>query len=108
MKIKTWLLITYLLVMLLPLTALYGLYVSINSYHQDQNMLEYFEQQKKVSTLKKHLEDPTLYEQKQKPKQLEALTNEQTMLTLYNPNGKILYTSNPIATHSNFEDQENL
>lgn len=106
MKIKTWLLITYLLVMLLPLAALYGLYVSINSYYQDQSMQEYFEQQSKVSALKKHLEEPTLYEQTQKLKQLEALANEQTMLTLYNPNGKIVYTSNPIATHSNFEAKE--
>lgn len=108
MKIKTWLLISYLFVMLLPLAALYGLYISINNYYQDKSMQEYFEQQNKVSALKKHLENPTLYEQKQKRKQLETLTNEQTMLTLYNPNGKIIYTSSPIATHSNFESYETL
>jgi len=43
MKIKTWLLLTYLLVMLLPLAGGYGLYLSITAYYQDKSVGEYFE-----------------------------------------------------------------
>ena len=108
MKIKTWLLITYLLVMLLPLAALYGLYVSFNNYYQDKNVQEYIEQWNKVSGLKTQLEDPSLYEQNQHYKKIDALTNEQTMITLYSQNGRILYTSNPLGQYSNYEAKDTL
>ncbi|MER1998980.1 MAG: HAMP domain-containing sensor histidine kinase [Lysinibacillus sp.] len=107
MKIKTWLLITYLLVMLLPLVALYGLYVSINNYYQDKSMQEYFEKLNDVNALKSHLENPKLYTDKQfSEEKVEGLTNEQTMITLYHPSGRGIYSSNPLATYTNFEDKE--
>ncbi len=106
MKIKTWLLITYLLSMLLPLAALYALYVSINDYYQEKNVKEYIEQWNKVSGLKIQLEDASLYEQKQHYKKIDALTNEQTMITLYSQNGRILYTSNPLGHHRNYEAKD--
>ena len=105
MKIKTWLLLTYLLVMLLPLVALYGLYVSINNYYQDKNVQEYFEQWNKVSELKTVLEDPSLYNSIPN-KKIEALTNDQTMITLYSQNGRILYSSNPLVQQTKYESKE--
>ena len=105
MKIKTWLLLTYLLVMLLPLVALYGLYVSINNYYQDKNVQEYFEQWNKVSELKTVLEDPSIYNAIPN-KKIEALTNDQTMITLYSQNGRILYSSNPLVQQTKYESKE--
>ncbi len=52
MKIKTWLLLTYLLVMLLPLAGGYGLYLSITAYYQDKNVEEYFEKWSVMMDLK--------------------------------------------------------
>lgn len=106
MKIKTWLLITYLLVMLLPLAALYGLYVSIEQYYQDRNGQEYFEKWNALSQLKIELDDPRLFEDEKHTQKIEQFVNEQTMITLYSPSGKIVYTSNPLLRHSNYEDLE--
>jgi len=106
MKIKSWLLITYFLVMLLPLVALYGFYVSINNYYQDKSMQEYFEKLNVVNDLKTHIENPKLYTDREFKDDLEKLTNDHTMITLYNPSGKVLYSSNPVATFTNFEDKQ--
>lgn len=106
MKIKTWLLITYLLVMLLPLAALYGLYVSIEQYYQDRNGQEYFEKWHALSQLKVQLDDPQLYEDETSTQKIAQLVNEQTMITLYSPSGKIVYTSNPLLRQSNYENLE--
>lgn len=106
MKIKSWLLITYFLVMLLPLVALYGFYVSINSYYQDKSMQEYFEKLNVVNDVKTHLENPKLYTDREFKDEMDTLTNEQTMITLYHPSGKILYSSNPVETYTNFEDKK--
>lgn len=106
MSIKRWLLWTYLLVMILPLVALYALYISINQYYEDKNMHEYFEKWQHVTSIKGQLEHAHMYTQKDIPQAVQALSNEHTMITLYLPTGKILYSSNPIATHTNFEEKQ--
>lgn len=108
MKIKGWLLLTYFLIMLLPLVALYGLYVSINNYYQDKSMEEYFDKLNDVNSLKEHLNNPKLYTEKNYAQKVDVLTNEQTMITLYLPTGKVIHSTNPIATYRNFEDQKEL
>lgn len=108
MKIKYWLLVTYLLVMLIPLGALYGLYVSINAYYQDKNVEEYFKTWSQVTELKELLDDPTLYSSRQGFSEIEALTSNQLMITLYSPNGKVYYSSNPLGSYSNFEAKSTL
>ena len=103
MKIKYWLLVTYLLVMLIPLGALYGLYVSINAYYQDKNVEEYFKTWSQVTELKDILDDPTLYSNQYDFNGIEALTSNQLMITLYSPNGKVYYSSNPLSSSSYVE-----
>jgi len=87
MKIKSWLLLTYLLVMILPLLALYGLYVSINDYYQDKSLDEYFEKWTVVSDIKDYLDNPSLYTINANYKEIEKLASDQLMITLYSPNG---------------------
>ena len=103
MKIKSWLLATYLLVMLIPLGALYGLYVSINAYYQDKSVEEYFKTWSQVTELKELLSNPTLYSSRRNFSEIEALTSNQLMITLYSPNGKVYYSSNPLSSSSYVE-----
>ncbi|OBW51697.1 two-component sensor histidine kinase [Solibacillus silvestris] len=105
MKIKSWLLLTYLLVMILPLLALYGLYVSINDYYQDKSLDEYFEKWTVVSDIKDYLDNPSLYTINANYKEIEKLTSDQLMITLYSPNGKIYYSSNLINSLNGFESK---
>jgi len=105
MKIKSWLLLTYLLVMILPLLALYGLYVTINAYYQDKNVDEYLEKWAVVTDLKDQLDHPSLYNMNANYKGIEKLTSDQLMITLYSPNGKIYYSSNLINPFSSFESK---
>src|SRR5690606_33756515 len=105
MKIKSWLLLTYLLVMILPLLALYGLYVTFNAYYQDKRVDEYFEKWVVVTDLKEQLEHPSLYNINANYKEIEKLTSDQLMITLYSPNGKIYYSSNVINSFSSFESK---
>ncbi|WP_245671960.1 hypothetical protein [Caryophanon latum] len=104
MNIRTWLLVTYLLVMVLPLGALYALYVSVHHYYEDQSMAEYFDKWSHVSNMKSVLADATLYTERIISDEVKALSNDQTMVTLYLPTGKMLYSSNPTMT--SFEDQQ--
>lgn len=105
MKIKSWLLLTYLLIMILPLLALYGLYVSINDYYQDKSLDEYFEKWAVVSDIKDYLDNPSLYTINANYKEIEKLTSDQLMITLYSPNGKIYYSSNLINSLNGFESK---
>lgn len=102
MKIKSWLLLTYLLVMILPLLALYGLYISIDSYNQDKNVDEYFEKWAVVTDIKDLLDDPSLYKLNGSYERVEKLTSDELMITLYSANGKIFYSSNLINSYNSF------
>lgn len=88
--------------MILPLLALYGLYVSINAYYQDKNVDEYFEKWAVVSDLKDLLDDPSLYKLNGDYEEIEKLTSDQVMITLYSANGKVYYSSNLINSYNNF------
>ena len=62
MKIKTWLLLSYLIVMILPLVAGYCLFAWINAYHGDRNVTEYLAQWNELQQMKNELDNPLLYE----------------------------------------------
>ncbi|MEG0385870.1 MAG: HAMP domain-containing sensor histidine kinase [Solibacillus sp.] len=107
MKIKTWLLLTYLLVMLLPLAGVYGLYLSINNYYQDKQVSEYFEKRSTLNKIKKVVSQYELYEREANFTELEALVSNEVQISLYGGNGQIFYTSNPMNTQiGNFEDKK--
>lgn len=108
MKIKTWLLLTYLLVMLLPLAGGYGLYVSINAYYQDKMVEEYFENRVELNELKKILQNPKMYGAGASFEPLEEAASEQLEITLYSAKGEIYYSSNPFNKKGNLEVKERL
>lgn len=109
MKIKTWLLLSYIIVMLLPLGAAYGLFAWINAYHQDRNVEEYFLKWTELQAILPIVEDPALYQFGIEYEQLDALTDAHTAIELYSKDGYLLYTSNPLRkTVQSLEAKENL
>ncbi|WP_042357666.1 HAMP domain-containing sensor histidine kinase [Bacillus rubiinfantis] len=95
MKIKYWLMISYFIVMLLPVAALYVLYVSISSLDQKQDFLEYMDITKRLSDLEPKLEKQSLYaiQPVTNYKAVDKLANKSTKISLYRPDGVMVYTS---------------
>lgn len=100
MKLRTWLLLSYLIVMILPLVAAYLLMVWIQSYHDDQKVAETINTSNQLQMIKGVLDDPTLYRTKANRDSVEQLVSDQLSVNLYNPDGLILYTSNPALAYS--------
>jgi signal transduction histidine kinase len=109
MKIKTWLLISYLIVMILPIVSGYGLYVLINEYYQHKNVEEYFKKRVELQKLEGILDDPNLYTVGTSYEELDKLTGAHTEINLYLKEGYLLYSSNPIKNpHGTFLNLKNL
>ncbi|MFJ7732599.1 ATP-binding protein [Lysinibacillus sp. NPDC097231] len=105
MKIKTWLLITFFIVMVLPIAGAYTLYVWVNAYYHDKNVLESIEKWTELNKVKSVLDNPEHYKKNADIKEIEALTNEQLAITLYSKSGFVLYSSNPLKSGFISKDQ---
>lgn len=109
MKIKNWLLLTYFIIMILPIVSIYGLYVWVNSYYQSENVAEYIDKWTELHDMKNALMHSNVFEKGANYQRLEELSDEQTGITLYSKSGLILYSSNPLAKPvSSFIDRADL
>lgn len=109
MKIKTWLLLSYFFIMLLPLGAAYGLFAWINAYHQDRNVAEYLENWSELNALQAVLKEPSLYTLDANRTEVQRLENDRLSITLYNDIGFMVYSSNPVKQASlSFSQKEQL
>lgn len=110
MKIKYWLMISYFIVMLLPIIALYGIYVSVNHLNEKQSFVEYVETSNTISEMEAHLHDPTLYtiQPVENYDHLTNLTNDMIHIRLFRADGAILYSSLTDASSYTFENKEQL
>ena len=95
MKIKHWLVISYVVVMVLPLLALYALYSLISSYDQERDLLEHLEVLQTVHEMAGVLEDPGHYtlQSQDRYAAVEALTSSSLGIRLYRYDGILLYSS---------------
>ncbi|MED3553034.1 HAMP domain-containing sensor histidine kinase [Cytobacillus praedii] len=98
MKIKTWLLVSYLIVMILPLVAAYVLFLWINAYHQEKNVEEYFEKWVELQKIIEVIDTPEMFQLGRTYEELNKLTGAHIEINLYLKEGFLLYTSNPIKT----------
>ncbi|MGM8212177.1 HAMP domain-containing sensor histidine kinase [Virgibacillus sp. W0430] len=98
MKLKTWLLLSYLIVMILPIFAAYLLFAWINSYYSDQKVQEYFKKTIELQEIKSVLEQPQLYRIDADKTPVKQLESEQLSISLYNQDGLVIYASNPSLT----------
>ncbi|MGE7113026.1 sensor histidine kinase [Lysinibacillus sp. NPDC047702] len=105
MKIKTWLLITFFIVLILPIAGAYSLYVWINAYYHDKNVLEHIEKWTELNQVKSVLNNPEYYTKNADRTDIEAITNEQLAITLYSQSGFVLYSSNPLKSGFISKDQ---
>ncbi|RLL44883.1 sensor histidine kinase [Oceanobacillus piezotolerans] len=112
MKIKYWLIGTYLIVMLLPIAALYLLYVSLSHYDQQQDLKEYLEFQELVTNTETYLQDASLYDiqPEENYQHLRDLTNNNIKIDLYRYDGVQVFSSldSPGTTHFITDTIENL
>ncbi|MFA1819707.1 ATP-binding protein [Virgibacillus oceani] len=101
MKIKAWLLLSYFIVMILPLIAAYLLLGWINSYNDEQKVAEHIEVTSVLEEVKQTLDQPGLYTPGGDIEEVEALAGKNLSIALYNRDGVIIYTSNPsfASTH---------
>ncbi len=73
MKIKIWLVLSYLIVMLLPLLAGWGLYIFVLEFHKDQEVKDYFEKYQQLNDIRQVLENPDLYQVKADMSSVDAV-----------------------------------
>lgn len=95
MKIKNWLMVSHLVVMLLPVVAVYLLYVSLQNYNQEQDLKEYLDFQMLVSGLESELNDASLYKHVDDDRflQLQELGNASLRVDLYRYDGVQLFST---------------
>jgi len=96
MKIKTWLLLSYFIVMFLPLTAAYLLFAWINVYHTDLDVEEYVKTTRQLNKIVSVLDNPELYRPNIERPPVDELVGPQVAIALYNRDGLLLYTSDPV------------
>jgi signal transduction histidine kinase len=101
MKIKNWLMISHFLVMLLPIAAIYLLYISLSNFDEEQDLKEYLAFQEIVRDLESELSDLSLYhiQPGDNYQHLYDLTDDSLKIDLYRYDGVHLFSSlNPPGT----------
>ncbi|WP_432360043.1 HAMP domain-containing sensor histidine kinase [Sporosarcina sp. UB5] len=97
MRIKTWLLASYLIVMSLPLGAAYGLFAWITSYHEERNVVDNLDSLVKLNEMQGVLLESSLYKPNADWKEVNKLANSRISVTLYNDIGFMLHSTSPIS-----------
>ncbi|WP_153462001.1 HAMP domain-containing sensor histidine kinase [Sediminibacillus terrae] len=95
MKIKNWLALSYLIVLLLPFAAVYGLYISISHFERQQDFREFVEARQQMEELETILQDEKLYhiQPRENYQEIEKAASGSIRITLYRPDGVTLYSS---------------
>ena len=94
MKIKRWLIISYILVILSPILTGTVLFRWIRNYNQDIQLKDYLDNMERFGRYEVQLDDPDLY--LNPPSEYKILSQEEkknTEIKLYDSNGYNLYTS---------------
>ncbi|NUU76087.1 sensor histidine kinase [Paenibacillus xylanilyticus] len=95
MKLKYWLMIAFLIVMLLPVAAGWALFSLYNYYNEQLAVTEYVELSGRLAPIEQVLSEPGLYRLQSADAYatLSKLANEQVNFDLYLPSGIRVYTS---------------
>lgn len=94
MKIKTWLLLAFLIVMILPLASAYTLFASTLNFHNNDKVEEYYDVYEKIQEMEPTLEQVELYDPLSSKDEVDKWTDDQIAITLFNQDGYTLYSSN--------------
>ncbi|MCW3490388.1 HAMP domain-containing sensor histidine kinase [Dethiobacter alkaliphilus] len=107
MKIKCWLLLSYVVVMILPLLALYLFYISIERLDENHAFEEHLNVITEMQSIEIQLENPDLYQfNSGYHSPLEALINEEWHISLYNAEGFVIFSTDSIMAPINRVNEE--
>ncbi|WP_249870678.1 HAMP domain-containing sensor histidine kinase [Oceanobacillus saliphilus] len=95
MKIKNWLILSYLIVMILPIAAIYFIYISLSDYDEQMDLKEYFDFQELVFDLESHLHHVSLYDIQPEAnyEHLMDLVSDSIKIDLYRYDGISLFST---------------
>lgn len=95
MKIKSWILLSYLIVVFLPISGIASLYYYIYVYDRSHDFAEYSKLTNKMERIETSLNNPDLYKIQSRKNYhfLSKLTGKSTQITLYRADGLTLYSS---------------
>lgn len=94
MKLKKWLLATYLIVMLVPLMAGYILFAWISDYSKERAVADRLETMLELQNVQRITENPALYGAHANYRAVKALGSDTQAVTLYNASGNVLFRTN--------------
>ncbi|QAS54296.1 sensor histidine kinase [Halobacillus litoralis] len=97
MKIRTWLMVSYLIVMMLPLAAAYGFFLLVQDWDQSRRPADTFELTEQLRSIEDQLQSPALY-QVQQLESIEkvlpkSIDDDRITLKLYRTDGVRVYHS---------------
>src|SRR5699024_4924096 len=91
--IKTWLSISYLIVMLLPLLSAYILFATYVSYNNDRQVEDYFYVMSEVKQLNSVLQDPHIFDKEKNNELIEQVEAESDLqFSFYSKDGDLIYS----------------
>jgi signal transduction histidine kinase len=94
MKVKTWLMISYLVIMLLPILFSYLFYSWLQGSYEKQAFEEFLATEVLMGGMDKVLQQPTIFsDTKGHLEELNSLVTPSVGLTLFSPQGEILYAN---------------
>ncbi|MDZ5472076.1 HAMP domain-containing sensor histidine kinase [Bacillus sp. 31A1R] len=108
MKIRSWLLSSYLVAMILPIVLLYLLIHLVQSYDQEKEMLDYLDVQAKLDHYQDFLANSRLYKEidnKREYSRLDDYSQKKVIFTLYDKEGFILYSTGS-ETNTLFKEKQ--
>ncbi|WP_163582064.1 sensor histidine kinase [Gracilibacillus saliphilus] len=111
MKIRTWLIISYLIVLLLPLAAAYGFFILVQEWNQSKELTDSFELYERIESMEEELQSPTLYQNGpgEVGNQLSAeLKASDINIKLYRNDGLIIFRSDAEKQTLKQVDRQNL
>ncbi|WP_017754425.1 sensor histidine kinase [Calidifontibacillus oryziterrae] len=109
MKLRTWLAISYFIVMVLPLLSAYCFYIWLQSTNNQQLFHDYLDANTTIAKLEKKLQNPSLYSNSnQYIDELNTLTTDYESIRLFNAEGVPLFSSHQNAYFSSKLAKEEL
>ncbi|MCM3126921.1 hypothetical protein ACFQ3J_04525 [Paenibacillus provencensis] len=104
MKLRTWLLIAFLILMLLPLAAGIALFQLIGKLDEQRSFTDYMAASSEISTAESYLQNPALFRLRTvwDEQELDLLTNDALKIELFNPYGVPIYSSMEDSEYTGF------
>jgi signal transduction histidine kinase len=94
MKVKTWMMISYLVIMLLPILFCYLFYIWIQSSYEKQAFEDFLATEVLLGKVDQALQQPTIFSDTHTyGEMLDSLVTPSLGLTLFSPQGEILYAN---------------